>query len=79
MSPLGYMIRKTFDFFDWLKIPRSMQPALTFGIYVALPTAILIGTTINLIKEDIKKELHDEMIIKIEEILRPYVESKMNS
>ena len=53
-----------------------MQDQIIFNVYVSLPVTILIGTTINLIKEDIQKELHEEMIIKIEEILRPYVESK---
>ena len=69
MSPMGYIIRKTFDFFDWLKIPRSMQPALTFGIYVALPAAVLIGLEVNHIKFEIKKELHEELIIEINKLL----------
>ena len=71
---ISYIIRKTYDFLNWLKLPKWMQDQITFYVYVILPVTILIGTTINLIKEDIKKELHEEMIIKIEEILRPYVE-----
>ena len=69
MRLLGYIIRKTFDFFDWLKIPRSMQYALTFGIYVALPVAILIGVGVNQIKIDIKNEIREELIIEINKLL----------
>ena len=66
---MGYIIRKTFDFFDWLKIPRWMQPALTFGIYVALPIAVLIGVEVNRIKADMKNEIQEELIIEINKLL----------
>ena len=69
MSLMGYIIRKTFDFFDWLKIPRWMQPALTFGIYVALPIAVLIGVEVNRIKADMKNEIQEELIIEINKLL----------